>query len=542
MKKIFLLLTVFSMVFTSCDPLEDIYTDVDANSSAVVGDVIYTLTDEDYEELDLSYGSFNSEEDAKAALPDFLLNKYPVWGKGSSALIEYQLYIGNAPGVSDYTNASTYEFTNSDYATTGSDAFGFYPNVNEIDQIPAILSAQVENPTEGQIVLAKYKKYIETPVVGLANIVEYNFAGSMEGWTVVEESGTGDVWTSNSGYVQGNGFQIGANVEWLVSPSIDLTAEGNLKFQIAHAQKYYSDQSLLKILVSTDYTDDITTATWDEITLATSPGVDTYDLSENYDFSAYDGENINIAFKYESTDTDAGRWRIESLALKVLGATGETSRKGAFYMYSSGEWEAVEGVYFVSSADFDSMGEASGQPGRYDNFGSSTPPGDYLPTFLNIKYPYALEGDALTVIYDYFSSSSGAQVRGDLYTKNAGAWSGFETTISTSLQLAHDGTSWVPDNTIKYELVAADYDLIADTYRDVPEYAAAVTNLESYGNISTFNWEPEQIDAAINTVITKNFPGMEEGQKFAITVYVYDGSSHNIVINYILDGGVYVRN
>lgn len=542
MKKIFLLLTVFSMVFTSCDPLEDIYTDVDANSSAVVGDVIYTLTDEDYEELDLSYGSFNSEEDAKAALPDFLLNKYPVWGKGSSALIEYQLYIGNAPGVSDYTNASTYEFTNSDYATTGSDAFGFYPNVNEIDQIPAILSAQVENPTEGQIVLAKYKKYIETPVVGLANIVEYNFAGSMEGWTVVEESGTGDVWTSNSGYVQGNGFQIGANVEWLVSPSIDLTAESNLKFQIAHAQKYYSDQSLLKILVSTDYTDDIATATWDEITLATSPGVDTYDLSENYDFSAYDGENINIAFKYESTDTDAGRWRIESLALKVLGATGETSRKGAFYMYSSGEWEAVEGVYFVSSADFDSMGEASGQPGRYDNFGSSTPPGDYLPTFLNIKYPYALEGDALTVIYDYFSSSSGAQVRGDLYTKNAGAWSGFETTISTSLQLAHDGTSWVPDNTIKYELVAADYDLIADTYRDVPEYAAAVTNLESYGNISTFNWEPEQIDAAINTVITKNFPGMEEGQKFAITVYVYDGSSHNIVINYILDGGVYVRN
>ena len=37
MKKIFLLLTVFSMVFTSCDPLEDIYSEIDANESAIVG-------------------------------------------------------------------------------------------------------------------------------------------------------------------------------------------------------------------------------------------------------------------------------------------------------------------------------------------------------------------------------------------------------------------------------------------------------------------------------------------------------------------------
>lgn len=543
MKKILLLLTVFSMVFTSCDPLEDIYTEVDAESNAVVGDVTYTLTDDDYEELELSYGSFSSEDDAKAALPAFLADKYPVWGKGSSALIEYQLYIGNAPGISDYTSASTYEFTNSDYATTGSDAFGFYPDVNEIDQIPAILDAQVASPTEGQILLAKYKKYIETPVVGLANLVEYNFAASMEGWVVAEEFGDDDVWTSQSGYVQGNSYFGGqvANTEWIVSPTIDLTSESNLKFQITQELDYANDPSLLKILVSKDYTDDIATATWDEITLS-NPATGDMAASEDYDFSAYEGETINIALKYESTDSDAGRWRVESLAVKTVGATGETSDMGAFFIYTDGAWEVIEDVYFVSSADFDSMGEASGQPGRYDNFGSSTPPSDYLPTFLDTKYPYALEGDALTVIYDYFSSSSGAQVRGDLYTKESGVWSGFESTITTSLQLAHDGTTWVPDNTIKYELVATDYDLIASTYKTVAGYETAVQNLEAYGNISTFNWTDEQIDAVLNTVIVSNYPGMEEGQKFAITVYVYDGSSHNIVINYILEGGVYVRN
>lgn len=543
MKKTLLLLTVFSMVFTSCEPLEDIYTELDGESNAVVGDVVYTLTDEDYEELELSFGSFSSEDDAKAALPAFLSNKYPVWGKGSSALIEYQLYIGNAPGISDYTNASSYEFSNSDYATTGSNAFGFYPNVNEIDQIPAILSAQVANPTEGQILLAKYKKYTETPVVGLANIVEYNFAGSFEGWVVAEEFGSDDVWTSQSGYVQGNSFFGGqvANTEWIVSPTIDLTSESNLKFQITQELDYANDPSLLKILVSTDYSGDIATATWDEITLS-NPATGDMAASEDYDFSAYDGKTINIALKYKSTDSDAGRWRVESLAVKTLGATGETSDMGAFFMYTSGQWEAVEDVYFVSSADFDSMGEASGQPGRYDNFGSSTPPSDYLPTFLNNKYPYALEGDALTIIYDYFSSSSGAQIRGDLYTKKAGVWSGFQSTITASLQLAHDGTSWVPDNTIKYELAADDYALIVSTYKTEAGYESAVQNLEAYGNISTFNWTEEQIDAAMNTVILNKYPNMEEGQKFAITVFVYDGSSRNIVINYILEGGVYVRN
>ena len=37
MKKILLLLTVLSMVFTSCDPLEDINAEIDANLNPIVG-------------------------------------------------------------------------------------------------------------------------------------------------------------------------------------------------------------------------------------------------------------------------------------------------------------------------------------------------------------------------------------------------------------------------------------------------------------------------------------------------------------------------
>ena len=120
-----------------------------------------------------------------------------------------------------------------------------------------------------------------------------------------------------------------------MSPTIDLTGESDLKFQITQELDYAGDASLLKIYVSTDYSGDVLTATWDEIILA-NPATGDMASSEDYDFSAYDGEVINVAFRYESSDSDAARWRIESLKIKTLGATGETNSKGEYFMYSGG--------------------------------------------------------------------------------------------------------------------------------------------------------------------------------------------------------------
>ena len=543
MKKIFLLLTVLTMVFTSCDPLEDINAKVDAQESAIVGDATYILTADDYDALELNFGSFGSVDDAKTMLPPFLAEKYPVWGKSSSVNVGYQLYIGNAEGVSDYSRSDVYAFTNSNYATTGSDAFGFYPDVDPLEKIPSILDTQITSPTEGQIVLAKYKQYVETPVVGLADIVKYNFAGSMEGWTITDVNGALG-WTSETGYVQGNGFSGGqqANEDWLISPEIDLSTSANLKFQITHELDYANDKTLLKILVSTDYTNDVATANWTEITLGTPVSGDMAS-SEDYDFSAYDGEKINIALKYESTDSDAGRWRVESLAIKTLGATGKTANKGTHFMYSGGSWEAVDGVYYLSSADFDSMGESSGQPGRYNNFGSSIPPNDYLPTFLGIKYPYAQEDTELFVIYDYFSSSSGAQIRGNLFTFTGGVWVAYESTISTTLQFGHDGTSWLPDNTIKYTLTRganSDYDWIASQLT-TDEYSGLIGNLSNYDDFD-YNWTDAQITYSLVLFLDYLDPTAAEGQKYTLTYVVYDNGEGDYTKNFIKTNGEWVIN
>ena len=217
------------------------------------------------------------------------------------------------------------------------------------------------------------------------------------------------------------------------------------------------------------------------------------------------------------------------------GVIGDKNSKETFYKYSDGTWKIPSAnFYSLTDEDFASMGLTS--------FGSSTSQDNYLSKFLGIKFPYAQEGDVLDVMYNYVSSSSGAQTRGNLYTFTNGVWVAYKSTISTTQQFGFESTGWVPDNTIKYEFVKADYDLIVSTFTGNAEYANAVANLKSFGNISTFNWTIAQFDAAVNVVLKKKFPGMAEGQKFSATIYIYDGKSRNAVFNYILKSGDYIRN
>lgn len=554
MKRIIYLLAIVGVTFVGCNPIEDIFDDIDAQVDPIVGSAEYTLTADDYDDLDLGFGNFSSVDDAKADLPAFLSDLFPTWGEGSSVLVGYDLFIGNAEGVSDLTGSDFYELTNADYASTGSDAFGFYPTVNPGDHLPNVLAAAIASPTEGQIMRAQYKQYFNDPVVGLADVVFYDFAAGFEGWVIVEESGVDEVWTVQTGNVRGNGFfgDQFANVEWLVSPTVDLTGQSNLKFQITQELDFAGDASLLKILVSTDYSGDVLTATWDEIILA-NPATGDMAPSEDFDFSAYDGQTINVAFKYTSIaddpitttvdEGDAGRWRIASLAIKALGVDGETDSKGEYYVYEGGEWDTIDDVYYLSSSDYDSMGEGSGQPGRFNNFSSSVPADAFLPTFLSLTSPYAFgqEEDELFVIYKYFSG--GLQTRGNLYTVINGEWVGHSSVISTSLQFGHDGTQWVPDNTIRYSLTGADVSLISDTFITI--YPGPADNVGFFGSFDRRSgsdnfWSDSMLLEAFNVVLDNLDPSAQEEQKYVLTYVIFNGSVTDESMSVIKSGGVWV--
>jgi hypothetical protein len=548
MKKILLLLTVFSMVFTSCEPLETINAEIDANPSPIVGDVIYTLTDEDYDALELSDGSFNSEDNAKAAIPAFLTDKYPAWGKNSSVLLGYKLYIGSAPGVSDYTSAADFRLANTDYPGSTDNAIGFYENENPADLIPAILSSNITDAAEGQVVLAKYKQYVGETINGITEFYTADFAGegTLLDYEAVSVSGD-QVWEGTNYGAKITGYDGGAqnvNEDWLISSDIDLSNYPNSTFQATQIFNY-GDPSGFSVLISTDYTDDISAATWDAIELTNLPDGTSWDevLSDAYSLSAYNGETINIAFKYTSTDSDAGTYEVVKAYLKAPGVEGETVNKEAFYVYTGGDWEISEGVYFLSDADFDSMGEASGQPGRNNNFSSSISPDDYLPAFLKINLPFAQPEDELFVIYDYYSSSSGAQIRGNLYTYTNGEWMGHKSTIDTTIQFGHDGTTWVPDNTIKYTLVRnTDYEYMASELDGNADFAnVSLANLASYGDFD-YNWSDTQIHFALVLFLDHLDPSAAEGQKYILTYVIYDNGENDYNTSFIKTDGAWVLN
>jgi hypothetical protein len=556
MKKVIYLFALVAAVFTGCNPLEDINAEIDAlPDEPNIGAFEYTLIDADYERFDLGFGNFGSEAQAKDSIPLLLDDLYPLYGEGSSVLVNYDLFVGNAEGLSDLTGADVYALTNDDYASTGSDAFGFYPDVNATNEIPAVLAAQIADPVDGQLVLATYKQYFENPVVGLANVYQAVFPGDYDNFELISVSGPDALgWTVGAANVQGSAFDGGANAleEWLISPEIDLDGESDLLFQITQEIDFLGDDTLFDILISTDYNGggtvaDVTAANWDAIDFDKTAFGDLASL-DNVDFSAYDGQQVYVGLKYSSTDNDSPRWRVQDFAVQKVGIAGDTDSKGEYFVYDGGSWEEVEEAYYLSNTDYDSMGEDNGQPGAFNNFSSSTSADDYLPAFLSIKYPFAQQEDELFVIYKYFSSSSGAGIRGDFYTFMNGSWTASESVISTSLQFGFTDGEWVPDNTVRYMIMQSDFDYIEDNYATTPGFEGPVDSMANFGNFdrrpsNNAFWSDEMILTVFADLLENVIaPGAADDQKYVISVHIYDGSNGVEDFSLIRTAGVWIYN
>lgn len=528
MKRFIYAFMIVAFGLISCeDSLEDTYEEIGIDTT-IVGNATITLTADDYEEeIGIANPFFDSVEDARLLIPDYLSNRYPAWGLGSSVLVNYELEFGtDLQEVVDLTNATIYQLGIDDYALQGLDGGAFYPEVDSDDFIPLILDVAFPAANSGDIVLARYNQFFEQPSVGLANVYQASFPtnyGDFENVDFLGDQG----WTEGSANVQGSGFSGGAiaNEDWLISPEIDLTGETGLKFQInQEIDLFGSPTDLFDIAISTDYTTgtDPIAATWTALNFDKT-AYSNLTLSPDLDFSAYDGQKIHVAFQYSSTDQVSPRWRIESFAIKTIGVEGDADNKGAYYSYDGSRWEQMDDIYYLSTSDYDSMGEDSGRPGRFNNFSSSVAPEDYLPTFLSKTPPYdfAQNGDELTLVYKFFNGST--VLRGNLYTVVDGVW----TPYQTSLQFGHDGNKWVPDNTIKLAFTTAEYAKIAAALSS--KYPDATSSMLNFGNMdrrpgNSAEWTNEMVLEAIAIILNDINPSAEEGQKYVITIDIFNGS------------------
>ena len=598
MKKIFLLLTVFTMVFTSCEPLEDINALVDAKENAIVGDAEYTLTDDDYDTLELNYGSFNSEDDAKEKIPALLADLYPAWGNKSSVLVGYKLYRGRAFSLKNY------ELSESDYAVSGSSTNAFESSVTPSDYLPGILSNKYSSSDEGDYVSTTYAQYTGsttavTPKVSLEENFDYgatagdlttvsagawvNHSGASNqlmyattglSMTDYPSDAAGAISLSNAGSEDVNKAFTSDITSGMVYSSalINLSEVGNGTYFFHLMEEDGSYAFSARVGAKNNGSDKILFGIGASSSSLTY-GSNAYDLNKTYlivaSYNTANGvSNLYVLDAVTDTEPDtpeatntgnpnntakrigirqgnggptgtvdgirvANTWSaIMNNGTLPDEVVGEKVFTTVMYTYDGTTWKLpTDNYYSVTEDDFTSMG--------LSNFGSSKPAANYLPTFLNIKFPYAQDGDVLDVVYNYVSSSSGAQVRGGLYTKTDGVWEAYKSTIETTLQFGHDGTNWVPDNTIKYTLVRnADYEYMASQLTSA-EYAGLIGNLASYGDFD-YNWSESQINYALALFLDHHAPTAAEGQKYLLSYVVYDNGENEFQRLFEKVGGAWV--
>ena len=85
----------------------------------------------------------------------------------------------------------------------------------------------------------------------------------------------------------------------------------------------------LNVMVSTDYSDDVKTATWTALTVENWTDGTKWDfISNKIDLSAYNGQKVTIAFKYVSTDNVAPTWEVQNVVVREKVAEGEGEEGG----------------------------------------------------------------------------------------------------------------------------------------------------------------------------------------------------------------------
>lgn len=496
MKKTIFYLATFLLIFSSCNPLDEIYDEMDKMDTGYSNDVEYTLLNEDYSTVgslatsinaaDASFISgkkyFTDAVPAATYLPAFLAQKYPALKKGSSALITYN-YNGPVPeDLAMYTSTDTYTLSADDYESIDGvlQVAGYFsPAYAPEVYVPDILAANIDGPSVGDLALVTYKYSTVDPQVDFNNIADVviwqeDFNGSLGGFTSYNLVGAQDFTATSYGddqFVKISGYASGNqdNENWLISGPIDLTGITDASLNFRETANYVSGYwDYLGVLVSTDWDGTeagIATATWNTLTGYDLPAGNNYVFTESgkIDFSGYANQTIYIAFRYLSgVATAAATWEIDWAKLvrpgdkpPVIGLDPLTYK--AFYEFTGNGWKKAENVYYLNSVDYDAMGS----PGAYNNFSTTDRPQDYLPALLNNKYPLAGEGYSVVLVYTFYAGSTFDLA--DRYTVKDGIWvPTYNYVEPRTSQFLYSNTGWVFDPTISFTMKSDDYQIIVD--------------------------------------------------------------------------------
>jgi hypothetical protein len=106
------------------------------------------------------------------------------------------------------------------------------------------------------------------------------------------------------------------NVDWLISPRLDLT--GTTYPLLSFWSRTAFNGQPLQLKISTDYTGgNPEGATWTDLNgKFPTEGSNVWTLSEHINLSAFKGTNVHLAFVYTSSSEDGARWTLDDISLE----------------------------------------------------------------------------------------------------------------------------------------------------------------------------------------------------------------------------------
>ena len=347
---------VLGLIFTSCEPMEDIHAALDAQENVISGEAIFAMSDDDYDFLDLGYGTFNSVDDAKGMIPGLLSNNYPVWGDGSLATVTFKIY---APKRTE-KSLEVYTVSSSDY-----DELGFsYGNFSKSSHIIEFLDWKYPNPEYRMLVSLKYDYYN-----GSVNTLKNGFIFVDGEWSFLQ------------GFTQDEYNLMGENFDNFPSGTV---AENKIPIFLKDYYKYETKvEGDIASIMYNIYQEDV-----DDI-----DGDGRIDDKATYSFAIY--------FVYDGV---------------IWSEYNNESNETVKFGHDGNVWVPDNTIkYTLTGADYQSLGTEYGDPGYYNNFDVRSGEDNYrdqdaILAYLNIvilnNFPGMEEGQKFAVSYDVYSGAA----------------------------------------------------------------------------------------------------------------------------------------
>ena len=139
-----------------------------------------------------------------------------------------------------------------------------------------------------------------------------------------------DAWSFDATYKCAVASSYNSNSEaWLLTPAVDLREALNVSFSFSHAHKFAgTPEEELTLWVCAEYNDDVTTATWQQLTIPAYSDQSNWNFKDNEISIPVDkvGSKTVFGFHYKTTDSNKGKWEIKNVKLESVckGGGGDT--------------------------------------------------------------------------------------------------------------------------------------------------------------------------------------------------------------------------